>query len=96
MVSVPITVITGQNWPQTNEHDYVSIKLYLQEQVAGQVWLTGHGLPAPGVEAQVSQGQSFYNFLAFPHVPKVAATAPVITMFQAGRKRKAQGQKSVC
>lgn len=78
-----------------NEHGYISIKLYLQEQVVGQFWFMGHGLPVLGAEAQASQGHSFCNVLAFPHVPKVAAAAPVIAGFRAGRQRKAQGQRRV-
>lgn len=38
----------------TNGHDSVSVKFYLQKQVAGWIWPTGHSLPTSVVENQIT------------------------------------------
>lgn len=39
-----------------NEHACISMKLYLQKQVAGQIWPSGYSFPTPGLDPQSSLG----------------------------------------
>jgi hypothetical protein len=45
-----------------NEYDYVPIKLYLQEQVAGHIWPIDQGLPIPDLDYEAVHGSQWAGY----------------------------------
>ena len=60
MLTIPLchcSVGSHQGNIETNEHDCVPIKLYLQEQLVGQVWPISGSLSIPGLDHKTSKSR---------------------------------------
>lgn len=53
--TLPFQHENSQNNAQSNDRDFVSIKLYLLKQGVGQIWLTDYSLLSLAVEADMIQ-----------------------------------------